>query len=355
MPWYKIKHQNGKIDYRYAPSANKVLFDFVTHGDWQIAITKWHPPKLDYQSLQIFYTEIQSALHSGLQLNQAISHFSLSSTHPTIATACKAILSKLENGTPFNEALTLLSTSSTAPYCQLLNSQGSREDCEKSLNIAITQLQSLLNWSQRLLKAMAYPFCIIQIALIILITNRALQPKPIESYVFTLTSDLALYVACSFIQLTILYSLHKGHACYWLEKYSNTFRLTKLFSLLGTIRKTGITLQNALKIMPEYFQHIPIKQEIYQVYYTLRLGKNYATSFPVSWFPNESAIALHSAEQDGDIERALILAAKEHERRWQKRISLLEKLIPAGCLLIAGGFVASALVALYAPLLEVPR
>jgi protein transport protein HofC/type IV pilus assembly protein PilC len=352
MPWYKIKHHNGEVDYRYELSERKVIFDFINRGYWQISISKWKPRKLDYRSLQTFYKEIQSALQSGLQLNQGLSHFALSSAHPTIATTSKAILSELENGTAFNKALGRLTNTTAKPYCKLINSQGSREDCEKSLSISIIQLSSLLDWSQRLLKAIIYPFSVIQIALIILIVNRALQQKAEESYFFDLINDLSLYFVCSAIQIIILRSLHQGQACYWLEKYSENFRLTKLFSLLSTTRKTGITLQHALRSMPEYFQYTPIKEEIYQVYYTLRLGKNYAASFPASWFPHESAIALHSAEQDGDIERALTLAAKEHEKRWQKNITLLEKLIPAVCLLVAGGFVASALVALYAPLIE---
>ena len=352
MPWYKIKHLNGKIDYQYELSESKVLFNYINRGCWQISISEWKPKQLDYKSLQTFYEEIQSALHSGLQLNQAVSHFALSSAHPTIANTSKAILSELEKGTLFNEALSKLTQASVTPYCQLLNSQGSREDCEKSLSMSITQLKSLLDWSQRLLKAIIYPFSIIQIALIILIANRTLQQKTEDLYFFDLMNDLIIYSLCSAIQVVIIRSLHQGQACYWLEKYSSNFRLTKLFSLLSTTRKTGITLQHSLKNMPEYFQHSPIKEEIYQVYYTLRLGKNYATSFPAYWFPRESAIALHSAEKDGDIERALILAAKEHEKRWQKNIALLEKLIPAVCLLIAGGFVASALVALYAPLIE---
>lgn len=352
MPWYKIQHLNGEVDYRHELSESNVVFDYIRRGYWQISISEWNPKKLDYKSLQIFYEEIQSALHSGLQLNQAISHFALSSTHPQIANTSKAILSELENGTTFNEALSKLTQASAIPYCQLLNSQGSREDCEKSIAMSIIQLKSLLDWSQRLLKSIIYPFSIIQIALIILIANRAIQQKIGESYFLELASNVSIYLVCSAIQFIVIRSLYKGHACYWLEKYSGNFRLTKLFSLLSTTRKTGITLQQALMSMPEYFQYTLIKEEIYQVYYTLRLGKNYAACFPAHWFPNESSIALHSAEQDGDIERALILATKEHEKRWQKSISLLEKLIPAVCLLIAGGFVASALIALYAPLIE---
>jgi protein transport protein HofC/type IV pilus assembly protein PilC len=353
MPWYKVQHLNGKVDYRYELSESKVIFDCISRGFWQMSISEWRPKKLDYKSLQTFYEELQSALHSGLQLNQAISHFALSSSHSKIANISKALLTELETGTLFNEALSKLTQTSVRPYCQLLNSQGSREDCEKSLSMSIIQLKSLLDWSQRLLKAMIYPFSIIQIALIILIANGAVQQKTADSYFFELINNVSIYLVCSAIQLISIRSLFQGQACHWLEKYSSNFRLTKLFSLLSTTRKTGITLQYALKTMPEYFQYKPLKEEIYQVYYTLRLGKGYATSFPCHWFPRESAIALHSAEQDGDIERALTLAAKEHEKRWQKNIALLEKLIPATCLLIAGGFVASALIALYAPLIEV--
>ena len=353
MPWYKVQYQNGSVDYRHTLSKSKLVFDCVRNGHWDASISEWKAQKLDYLLLKTFYEEIQSALHSGLQLNQAISHFAQSEDQAKIAPISSAILGQLHEGVPFNDALARLTQSTAAPYCQLLNSQGSREDCEKSLAMAIHQLDTLLEWSKRLLKTLIYPFSIIQLALIILIVNRALQPTEPTHTQLSLLYDLMLYFVCSGIQLVILHRLHQGHACHWLEKCSQTFRLTKLFSLLSTTRKTGITLQDALKIMPDYFDHQPIKQEIQRAYFTLRLGKNYAASFPKAWFPGGAAIALHSAEKDGDIERALILATKEHEKRWQKSISLLEKLIPAICLLIAGGAVAAALVTLYAPLLEI--
>ena len=353
MPWYRVKHENGKIDYQHSSSENELIFDYIKNKNWQVSITQWNPKKLDYKGLLTFYEEIQSALSSGLQLNQAISHLAISTNHERVAAINKAILSELEKGELFNDALLKLTNPEAAPYCQLINSQGTREDCEQSLAISINQLNTLLSWSQRLLKALAYPFSIIQIALIIMIGNRFFQPSPTTDNFIEWLEDLIVYVLCSVIQLLVIHSLYKGNACYWLERYSTTFRLTKLFSLLSSSRKTGITLQNALKSMPEYFTYKPITLEILKVYYTLRLGESYEKSFPSHWFPDESSIALYSSGQDGDIERALLLATREHEKRWQKNVSLLEKLIPAFCLFIAGGFVASTLVTLYAPLLEI--
>ncbi|MFT2098749.1 type II secretion system F family protein [Marinomonas sp. 2405UD66-6] len=354
MPWYSLKDQHNKEEYLYSPSENELVFSQIKNRKWHVSVKEWKPKKLDYKALLIFYEEIQSALHSGLQLNQAISHLAQSSTHAKIANISKALYGELSKGALFNESLSKLTLPAAAPYCQLINSQGTREDCEESLAVSILQLKTLLGWSQRLLKSIAYPFSIIQVALIILIINNALQTKSPTEQIFTLASDLMLYVFCSGLQLLIIQSLYKGNAMYWLERFSGDFRLTKLFSLLSTTRKTGLSLQDALKSMPEYFKYEPIRMEILTVFYKLRLGQNYTSSFPAHWFPKESAIALHSAEQDGDIERALTLASAAHEKHWQKSVSLLEKIIPALCLFVAGGFVASALVALYTPLLEAP-
>lgn len=354
MPWYKIIYENGKVDYRHEKSEAEVLFASIKNGQWHISIREWKPKKLDYKTLKIFYEEIQSALRSGLQLNQAVSHFASSSKYPILATANQAILNQLEHGVIFNDALSKLTKTAATPYCHLLNSQGTREDCEQSLSVSIAQLKTLLDWSQRLLKALIYPFCIIQIAMMMQLVNRAFFSVSAKNYTIELSQDIFIYALCSAFQLYVIHNLHKGHACYWLEKYSANFRLTKLFSLLSTTRTTGVTLQHALKSMPDYFQYKPIKQEIYTVYYALRLGQHYVDSFPEKWFPNESAVALHSSEQGGDIERALSLAAREHEKHWQRNITLIEKVIPALCLLIAGGFVASALIALYSPLIEMP-
>lgn len=354
MPWYNLKDRHGKEDYIYSPSEAELIFAQIKSSNWWISVKEWKPKKLDYKALLIFYEEVQSALHSGLQINQAIAHLAQSSAHKKIANISLALHSELAKGALFNDTLSQLTMPSAVPYCQLINAQGTREDCEKSLDISIYQLKTLLGWSQRLLRSIAYPFSIIQVALIILVINHSLQTKDLTEQMFTLASDLILYLVCSGLQLLVIQSLYRGNAASWLEKYSTAFRLTKLFSLLSTTRKTGMSLQVALKSMPEYFHYKPLKVEILTVFYQLQLGQNYTACFPKHWFPKESALALHSAEQDGDIERALTLAATAHEKHWQKSVSLLEKIIPALCLLVAGGFVASTLVTLYTPLLETP-
>lgn len=350
MPWYQIKIANQEDEIHQAESAEEIIFHFINQRQWRIKILPWRPKYLNYRSLLSFYQELQSALTSGLQLHEAIKHLSLSSHHHNLCQINKALLSELSKGNAFNPLLASLTLPMAAPYCQLINAKGTREDCIQSLQVSTQQLETLLDWSQRLLKACAYPFCVIQIALIIAMANRYWQTSEEPTLLYHMTNLILSYLATCAVQLYLIVILHNGKACYWLEKISPTFRLAKIFGILSTARKTGNSLQHTLLNLHHFLSNRSSIEQSLSIYYQLKLGYSYVDSFPKSWFPDESHIALHSAEQDGDLERALQLAARKHESQWQQKIKLLEKLIPAICLLIAGSFVANALIAIYQPL-----
>ncbi len=352
MTWFKVILDDKREEIYQADSEAELVLALIPHGKWPRDIRKWQPTYLNYATLLTFYKEIDSALRSGLQLTEAIEHLALASRKDSLTAINKALLTELNKGKSFNFTLSSLCLNITVPYCQLINAKGSREDCQQSLTTSILQLTSLLDWSTRIFKAILYPFCIIQIALIMSILNHYWQLESDQKMITAMLPMGSVYVLTSIGQLYILLSLHNGNACFWLEKISITFRLTKIFSLLSTARSTGTTLQQTLQRMHLFLNHSATIDEILFTYYQLKLGRSYVESFPGHWFPDEAAIALYSAEQDGDLDRALLIAAKRHEKNWQKKIHLLEKLIPAVCLLIAGSFVASALVSIYAPLLN---
>ncbi|AEF54701.1 type II secretion system F family protein [Marinomonas posidonica] len=354
MTWFKVIFYDKREEIHQDNSETELVLALMAQGKWPLSIKEWQPTYLNYVSLLTFYKEIDSALQSGLQLTEAIEHLALASRTDSLTEINKALLSELNNGKNFNLSLSRLCLNIASPYCRLINAKGSREDCQQSLTTSILQLTSLLDWSTRIFKAILYPFCIIQIALIISLANQFWQLTSDQNPVIEMLPMVSVYALTSFVQLYALLSLHNGKACSWLEKVSITFRLTKIFSLLSTARHTGTTLQQTLQQMHLYLNHSATIDEILCAYYQLKLGRNYTNSFPSHWFPDEAAIALYSAEQDGDLDRALFIAAKKHEQNWQKKIDLLEKLIPALCLLMAGSFVASALVSIYAPLLNLP-
>ncbi|MFI8620556.1 type II secretion system F family protein [Marinomonas sp. NPDC078689] len=347
MPWFSVKF-DGTTYYRYAVSERRLLLHYVSLGQWNIDCRRYTPRHFNYKTLLLFFTEINSALQNGLQLNEAIHSLSESSSNPILNKNCLAICHELHTGEAFNTILSRLSNQRCQPYCQLIVSDGSREDCEQSIKTSIEQLTSLLAWSAKLLKGITYPFFIMQVALAINLLHSLFASTDAPSNLLLNTS---MYFITSFVQAIIVINFINGNASNWFETFNASFRLTKLLALLNASRKTGKPLQQALYKMPLHFNHATLKEEILFTYYSLQLGNSYQTSFPTSWFPKESALALDAASQNGDIDRALTLAAQEHERQCQQVIYWFEKIVPACCLFIAAGFVVSALLSIYQPLL----
>ncbi|MCV2402892.1 type II secretion system F family protein [Marinomonas sp. C2222] len=352
MPWFKVTERAGEIHYLHSTSKEALLCEFITQQNWAIEVAEWNPKKLNYRTLLVFYEELYSALQSGIQIKEAISHLGTFSSKADIALICSAIVSELEKGRPLNTTLMKLVEPPVQAYCKLVNTNSTKEACLSSLEISIKQLRTLLDWSQRLLKSLLYPFFLIQLAIIILMIN-FLVTYSLTEHLINFIFIIFLYALCSLTQLALILSFQRGDACHWLERYSSSFRLNKFFSLLNTIRNTGCTLQEGVWIAAQHFTYHRFKLETLTVYYKLRLGNSYIKSFPQHWFPKSSSLALHSTQYDGDIERALTLAKIEHEKSWNIKIQRLERILPALCLLIAAGFVTHTIIKLYLPLLKV--
>ncbi|WP_133012493.1 type II secretion system F family protein [Marinomonas flavescens] len=348
MPWFSVKCNTG-THYHYASSESELLLHYVELGLWELECTVYKPKLFNYKTLLVFFCEIQSSLNNGFQLNEAINSLSKSSTNSALAKNCLVMTYELNAGKPFNKVLSRLSDKRCQPYCQLLVTDGSREDCEKSIETSIKQLQELLSWSSKLLKGMTYPFFIIQVALVINLLHVFFTENSLSQ---SLILNLVIYLITTLIQIIIVINFTNGNASNWFEKINSSFRLTKLLALLNASRKTGKPLQQALISMPLHFSHSGLKTDIISAYYSLQLGKSYQASFPSYWFPKESALALHAATKNGDIDRALTLAAQEHEQQCHRVIYWFEKIIPACCLFIAAGFVVTSLLTIYKPLLK---
>ncbi|MGR0279861.1 type II secretion system F family protein [Marinomonas dokdonensis] len=350
MPWFKIYTTKNQHEFRFHENPDTLLYDYLALGLWQIKITCWNPKPFHYKGLLFFYRELHSALLSGLQLKDAFEHLTRSNTNQNFCDINQAILNELDRGNSLNSILNRLSHKQTQAFCQLINEHGSREDCIASLELSISQLDALLSWSKRLIKALMYPSCIIQIAFLMMMANQLLLSTESPDSNMDLVIILTQYILITSVQVLLFRALITGHACTYVEKYNEHFRLTKLFIIINTLRKSGYAFQQALQQMPNYFVHKGLQAEILKTYYALKLGKSYVESFPKNWFPQQAELALHSAAKDGNIERALTLAASQHEKRWQRNINIFEKTLPVICLLIAGGFVAKTLLVLYSPM-----
>jgi len=348
MPWFKISCDNvEKI--RSFPSIETAYLNHFSQNLWSVKIKEIKLKPLNSKQLEKFLLEVLKGLEAGLKLQDVLTYISHHESKNNMALIARAIKDEISMGEEFNTCFKQLVESSLQGYCDLFICKSTSEQLLSHLSILYEQISQLRLWVIRLQKSLIYPFFVIQLSLIIWLTSQA----------FTKTNNLdiqnsaLIYFTISLTQILIFYLFQSSLILGLVETFFCAFRLNKLFNLLNASLKAGNHLQAALTLLPTNFNHKQIKQELLLVYYHLRLGDTYLTSFPTYWFPKESLLALKASCQSGDIIRAIETASHIHKQRWQKRLNFIEKLCPLIGLAIAGIFVSKTLISIYLPLLNI--
>ena len=349
MNWYSIANMDEPLSIRQHPSLEAAYLEAYKQQKWHIKIQPIRLTLLTDKGLLGLIQELQQGIKMGLTLMEVLSHLS-SAPSNTSRMVCLALLSELAQGHDFNKILKSLCHKRVHSYCDLFVQNSTPEQLLHSLTLLNIQLHELQQWSKQLPHSMLYPFFVIQLSLIIWLANHFFQIDRIGLEQYGI--NLGIYLLVTVSQGLLLLVSKNGTAAIIIETFSESFRLNKLFCLLNASLSTGLTLQASLQALPYNFNHKKTQQALQTVYYNLRLGHNYSSSFPEPWFPAEAKTALTSSSKTGDIERALTIAANIHALKWKKTLAKTEKIIPALSLSIAGYFVAQALISIYQPLLE---
>jgi len=348
MPWYKISN-NSASKIRFYPSIESAYLDHFSQKSWSVNIKEIRLKPLNSKQLEKFLLEVLKGLEAGLKLQDVLTYISHHESRSNMALIARAIKDEISMGEEFNTCFKQLVETSLQGYCDLFIQKSTSEQLLSHLSILYEQISQLRLWVMRLQKSLIYPFFVIKLSLIIWLTSQAFS-KTIN---LDIQNSALIYLAISLSQLLIFYLFQSSLILGLIENCFCAFRLNKLFNLLNASLKAGNHLQGALTLLPTNFNHKQIKQELLLVYYHLRLGDTYLTSFPTYWFPKESLLALKASCQSGDILRAIETASHIHKQRWQKRLNFIEKLCPLIGLGIAGIFVSKTLISIYLPLLNI--
>lgn len=347
MPWFAVHHKKIKTIHYYESKKQAYLEQLPTK-DWSCKITPIVVKKLSVNELSLFLLELLKGLEAGLKLHQIFNYIKHNSHSKKVALVCCALETELLKGKDFNVSLKLVVDSALHGYCDLFVHNSTPEQLQTNLTLMHEQITQLKEWTTRFYRALIYPFFVIQMALIIWLVNSVIQQNTVDLPVL----EMSYYTSITLLQVGVLLLLKSGLAIKLIENCSISFRLSKTFSLLTASVSVGNSLQKTLTTLPSHFSHTSTQQELLMVYYKLRLGRDYSKSFPATWFPKESLLALKASCHSGDINRALVTASKLHNTNWQKQLSIIEKVCPIVALLIAAIFVSRTLVALYNPLLD---
>jgi protein transport protein HofC/type IV pilus assembly protein PilC len=348
MPWYEISCDSGKKIRCYS-SIESAYLDHFSQNIWSVRIKEIRLKPLNSKQLERFLLEILKGLEAGLKLQDVLTYISHHESKSNMALIAKAIKDEISMGEDFNTCFKQLVETSLQGYCDLFIQKSTAEQLFNHLSILYEQISQLRRWVIRLQKSLIYPFFVIQLSLIVWLTSQEFN----QTTRIDIQDNALIYLVISLAQLLILYLCQSSLILALVETYFCAFRLNKLFNLLNASLKAGNHLQGALILLPTNFNHKQIKQELLLVYYHLRLGDTYLTSFPTYWFPRESLLALKASCQSGDIVRAIDTASHIHKQRWQKKLKLIETLCPLLGLFIAGIFVSKTLMGIYLPLLNI--
>lgn len=314
------------------------------HKNWEHRLIKKRIYKINSVKLTSLLKELSSSMELGMTLNESI--LGMSTTKERNASlSCLFISQQINNGVPVHQAIAEICDNSTQLLCEFLPKNTTQEGFTKSLAIMLEYLQSRKEASDKLLKSLYYPFFITQASIIVMIIN-ALMKNNFQA------SLLLLYSATSLAQCLTIYFVISGKMIFFLERFFSSLRLYNFFELLLASMNSGDSLQNSIKKIALSSSHHLNKKQLYILYYKIRLGFDYADSFPKNWFRQEAQLALVNSNKNGSIERALTMASECQKQRWSRTLNMLNNVIPILSLLIAGFFVARLLINIYSPLME---
>ncbi|TBR38149.1 hypothetical protein CBF23_012960 [Marinomonas agarivorans] len=355
MNWFYLIDSNKQKTLQYYDSYEQAyLTQFaMAHKIEQSEIYEIVPtkiPRLKAKDLSLLLLELTKGLEAGLKLHQVLSHLQQDSSHKKIRLTSLALGAALLQGTPFNHAFKAIVHQQLHLYCDLFVENITPEQLRHNLTHMHQQVTELNGWQVSLIKSVIYPAFIIQMAMLMWLVNGQMQTE-VSTFSWQPTM---YYIGVSLLELAGIYVLRSHLSIQLIETFSKSFRLHKLFSLLTASTRVGNPLQTSFTILPFHFSNQVIRRDLLVVYYKLRLGNHYMDSFPASWFPKESRLALDASIHTGDINRALTKASYLHEKQWQQQLNIAEKIAPIVALFVAGVFVSQTLIEIYRPLLELP-
>lgn len=313
-------------------------------GNLQGKLTLLSIRPMNLSRLQTFLQEIKTGLDHGASINEILLY--LSQTKSTdIGLISFSIEQALIDGDDINQVLRDLCVPSNRHYCSIISLESTPEMLSQHIDLLSEHLISQVALSKKVLTLLLYPFLIIQLSLLLWLGN-------LYVYETSIFIEICLFLGISLIQIMLLLYCFNGRVVSWLEKAFPSFQLYRIFSTIVSMIGTGQSLQNALLLMANSLQSHKSRLTFRVIYQKLRLGVPYSECFPTHWFEQEAKIALVNSNKNGNIERALTLAAKKHQSRWITQLAIISKLIPSICLIIAGLFVSSTLMSIYQPIMD---
>jgi general secretion pathway protein F/type IV pilus assembly protein PilC len=139
----------------------------------------------------------------------------------------------------------------------------------------------------------------------------------------------------------------------WVGPFVSGLAVARFTRILGTMLGNGIPLLQAMKISRDAAGHVVLAESIDNAAESVRAGESLAAPLGQSGFFGEDVVEMISVgEQANNLPEVLITIADTIERRIDRMLSLLLRLMEPALLIVLAGVVVFIFVALFLPMLR---
>ena len=343
---------------------------------------KFKSKKITDKSLIKISRQLSALLNGGLPLETALSSIGKESKSDVEKEQLLKISSSLQEGRSFSDALREYPQSFSNLFVSLISAgenSGNLSTALQNLSIYIEKKEKIRN---EVIGALVYPSILILVALLIVtlllifvVPNVVEQFSGLNQELPFLT--LALISISNFIISPIFISLITISLCialyiriYFRQKfklkldafllklpYFNHFLIqsdiSKFLSSMSLLRNGGITIVNSINISIETISNGYLRKEFYDKLVKVEEGATLTDSLKeIPLIPSLVIQMISSGEMGGDLEQMLSKTSDFLDQEFQQSSKLMISLLEPLIVVIMGGVVATIIIAILLPLIQ---
>lgn len=343
---------------------------------------KFKSKKITDKSLIKISRQLSALLNGGLPLETALSSIGKESKSDVEKEQLLKISSSLQEGKSFSDALREYPQSFSNLFVSLISAgenSGNLSTALQNLSIYIEKKEKIRN---EVIGALVYPSILILVALLIVtlllifvVPNVVEQFSGLNQELPFLT--LALISISNFIISPIFISLITISLCialyiriYFRQKfklkldafllklpYFNHFLIqsdiSKFLSSMSLLRNGGITIVNSINISIETISNGYLRKEFYDKLVKVEEGATLTDSLKeIPLIPSLVIQMISSGEMGGDLEQMLSKTSDFLDQEFQQSSKLMISLLEPLIVVIMGGVVATIIIAILLPLIQ---
>lgn len=334
--------------------------------------------------LAAMYSQLADLLHSGVPLLQCLEILEEQNTNADLASVMHEVRVSVADGTPFADSMATHHKTFSELEISIIRAGEEGGFLEDSLNRVAEYKEQQEDLKSRVIGAFAYPVfltvagSIIFVVMLVFFVPRFMPifdrlaergELPLPTIVLLAASRLAgeygLWTACilSLMVWMLVQGLRTNEGRLLIDKMSlrlvgigpilRQLAIARFCRILGTLLQNGVTILDSLRIAKDVTGNLLLRNAIGNATENISAGRSLAGPLNASGqFPREIIEMINVGERTNRLEKILLDAADNMERRTNRQMDLFVRLLEPLLLLVMAIVILFVLLAILLPVFQ---